>query len=346
MTAMPSAAQVRAAKTQSRRETAGKVGWFFLNNGIVLALVVEVAIFALLAREKFWSGPVLAIVLQNASMVGIIMPFYTLAMISGIVDFSTAQVGALSGVVFAVLISGLGLPWSVGLLGGLGLAIIASLINCWVVIKLHIPPIVATLVGGGIANGISYLLAERWGEAMQVRVIVPFLRQIWTVKPLGMPLTVYFMFLMYIVVYVLLNHTKLGAHLYAVGANAEAARRAGIKLERLVIFVFLLLAVSITLGNIAFNLRQMNAGPGLSPVMSASGSGISVTLVAALFAGIGLFGGTGRVEFTLIGLLFFSVLMVGMSVVGFPPQFRVAVDGAAIVLALLLDSMRRYLSSR
>jgi ribose/xylose/arabinose/galactoside ABC-type transport system permease subunit len=52
------------------------------------------------------------------------------------------------------------------------------------------------------------------------------------------------------------------------------------------------------------------------------------------------------VEFTLVGLLFFAILAQGMAVIGFPAQLRVAVDGAAIILALMLDSMRRYLSSR
>jgi ribose/xylose/arabinose/galactoside ABC-type transport system permease subunit len=52
------------------------------------------------------------------------------------------------------------------------------------------------------------------------------------------------------------------------------------------------------------------------------------------------------VEFTLVGLLFFSILLVGMSVINFPAQVRVAVDGIAIVCALLLDSLRRYYATR
>jgi ribose transport system permease protein len=147
-------------------------------------------------------------------------------------------------------------------------------------------------------------------------------------------------------VYILLNHTRLGAHLYAIGTNPDASVRSGINRQRLVIFVFMQLAVMVSLANIIYFARILNAGPFLSPAQMTSGAGISVTLVAGLFAGIGLFGGTGRVEFTLIGLLFFAVLAVGMAVVGFPPQFRVAVDGAAIILALMLDSVRRYLMTR
>lgn len=122
--------------------------------------------------------------------------------------------------------------------------------------------------------------------------------------------------------------------------------RAGINHKMIVLLMFIILAIATATANIIYNARVLNAGPFLSPATLTSGAGISVTLVGALFAGIGLFGGTGRVEFTLIGLLFFSVLLVGMGVVGFPAQLRVAVDGLAIILALLLDSMRRYLSAR
>jgi ribose/xylose/arabinose/galactoside ABC-type transport system permease subunit len=346
MTAISEIKPPASTTSGASRGIGRKIAWFFLNNGIFIALIVEVLVFALIGKEKFYSPAVLAIILQNASVVGILMPIYAMAMISGIVDFSTVQVGALSGTVFAVLVTVFKLPWWVAVLGAMGLAITVSLLNGWVVIKLKIPSIVATLVGGGVAFGLAFFLADRYGQASQVKVIVPVLRQVWTVKPLGLPLTVYFMFILYVIIYLLLNHTRLGAHLYSVGANPDATRRAGIDSSRLIIFTFTLLALATTATNILYNVRVMNAGPYISPANTASGAGISVTLVAALFAGIGLFGGTGRVEFTLAGLLFFSVLLVGMGVIGFPAQLRVAVDGIAIVLALMLDSTRRYLSSR
>ncbi len=323
-----------------------RIAWFFLNNGILVALIVEVLIFCLIGRSKFYSPSVLAIVLQNASVVGLIMPFYTAALISGILDWSTTAVGALAGTLFAVLGTAYGWPWWLALLCAMGLAISIGLLNSWVTTRLGIPSLVATLVGSGVATGVAFMLADHFGRAMQVKVTAPALRQLWTIKPLGVPLTVYIMFALYALMYVVLNHTRLGAHLYAVGASHEAARRAGINIGRLVVFMFTLLAAVTALANIIYNVRVMNAGPYLSPATTASGAGIPVTLVGALFAGIGLFGGSGRVEFTLVGLLFFSVLTVGLAVVGVPAQFRVAVDGVAIILALLLDSVRRYLSTR
>jgi len=319
-----------------------KIGWFFLNNGIIIALFAEVLIFTLVGKSKFWNSSVLAIILQTTAAVGMLMPFYTLSMISGIVDFGGAPMGA---VMFAVLITGYHWPWPVALLGSLALSFIIGSFNSWLVLKVRIPAIVTTLMTGGVLGGVAYMLSEHFGRSYQIKLIVPALRHLWLTKPLGLPLPVYFMFVLYIFVYVLLNHTRVGAHLYAIGANPDAAQRAGINYYKLFIIVFVLLNSMTSIAIILHSVRVMNAGPYISPNIS-SGAGVPVTLAAALFAGIGLFGGSGRVEFTLVGLLFFAVLMVGMAVITFPAQFRVAVDGIAFLAALLLDSIRRYLSTR
>jgi len=348
MTVITQPKSTNSSPAQAKHGLAYKTAWFFLNNGIIIALVVEVLIFAILGKEKFWNVPMLGIILQSTGAVGIIMPFYTLAMISGNVDFSTTQVGALAGTMFAISLTVFRLPlWiavSIALILGIGL----SALNSWVVIRLKIPSLIATLVSGSVAFGLAYILAERYGSAMQVKLNVPLLRSLWTVKPFGIsiPLVVYVMIFCYILVYIILNHTRLGSHLYALGSNRDASIRSGINVKVLIVLAFLLLALATSSANIIDNVRKFNAGPYLSPASLSSGAGIPITLVGALFAGIGLFGGTGRVEFTLIGLLFFAVLAQGMAVVGFPAQFRVAVDGAAIILALMLDSMRRYLSTR
>ena len=213
-----------------------KLAWFFLNNGIIIALLVEILIFSLLAKEKFFNINVFAIILQSAAAVGIIMPFYTLAMISGNVDFSTTQVGALAGTVFAVLLTYVGLPVWAAVTGALILGIGVSALNSWVVIRLRIPSLIATLVSGSVAFGLAYLLAEKFGNALQVKVNAPVIRSLWTIKPFGLPipLVVYVMLICYVIVYILLNHTRLGSHLYALGSNAEAAIRSGNRPLRLI----------------------------------------------------------------------------------------------------------------
>jgi ribose/xylose/arabinose/galactoside ABC-type transport system permease subunit len=342
MTAISDLKAPGSSSSGSTRSVARRIGWFFLDYGIVFALIIEIVIFALVGKEKFWNADVFAIILQTVSAVGIIQPFYTLSMISGIVDFGGAP---LSAVLFATLVTFAHVSWPIALIASIGASVLIGVINAWIVIRVHIPPIVTTLITGNIILGVSYLMAEKFGTAMQIKLNIPALRQLWTVKPLGLPLTVYIMFALYIIVYILLNHTKLGAHLFAVGANPDAATRAGIKYFSLFVFVFILLNIMTSMGIILYSVRMFNAGPAINPNVT-SGAGIALTLVASLFAGIGLFGGSGRVEFTLIGLLFFGVLIVGMSISGFPPQFRVAVDGISILAALSLDALRRYLTSR
>jgi ribose/xylose/arabinose/galactoside ABC-type transport system permease subunit len=263
-------------------------------------------------------------------------------MISGILDLSGATLAA---VLFAALFSAGHIAWPAALTLAIGASFLIGIFNAWVVIRLKIPAIVTLLITGSIVAGLAYLIAEKFGTSMQIHLIVPQIRLLWTIKPLGMPLTVYIMFAFYILVYILMNQTRLGAHLYAIGANPDAASRAGINYFRLFVFVFILYSMMASLGSIIWSVRVMNAGPFIGPSLT-SGAGVAGTLVACLFAGIGLFGGSGRVEFTLVGLLFMGVLLVGMSVVGFPAELRVAVDGLSILAALMLDALRRHLSTR
>jgi ribose/xylose/arabinose/galactoside ABC-type transport system permease subunit len=149
--------------------------------------------------------------------------------------------------------------------------------------------------------------------------------------------------------YVLMNHTRIGAHLYAIGGNPQAARLNGINTGRLIALVLVLTALSTTVASILLSGRQLAAGPIISALgASSSGSLASPAspLVAALFAGVALSGGEGRVERTLLGVLFLATLSIGMAIVNLPVYMRISIEGIASVLAILLDSLRRRIETR
>jgi ribose/xylose/arabinose/galactoside ABC-type transport system permease subunit len=108
MTAITEIKAPRSPSSGTTRHIGRRVGWFFLDYGIVFALIVEVAIFSLIGKEKFWNPDVFAIILQTVSAIGIAQPFFTMSMISGIVDFGGAPLAA---VLFAVLVTAAKVPW-------------------------------------------------------------------------------------------------------------------------------------------------------------------------------------------------------------------------------------------
>jgi ribose/xylose/arabinose/galactoside ABC-type transport system permease subunit len=317
---------------------ARRLGLLLLDNAILVALTVAVVVFSIASPDVFFTQTNLISVLRFASLGGIVVAFYTLAMIAGQLDLSTVQVGALSGMVFAALFQVAGLPLWVALGAALAVAALFGLFNSYLINTIGVPSLVTTLAVGTLAYGVSFLILDSFGSSSIMRLSRPPLRSLINTQLLGVPVTIPLMFVVYLFVYVLLNHTRLGAHLYAVGGNPSAARLNGISVNGVVTFALVATSLAGGAATIMLGARQLAVTPAMAVLTSP--------LVAALFAGVSLSGGSGRIERTLIGVLFFSVLGIGLSILALPSWVRFALEGSAFVLALLTDSLRSHLETR
>jgi ribose transport system permease protein len=311
---------------------------FLLDNAIVVALLVAVIVFSLASPEVFFSSTNLISILRFASLGGIIVACYSCAMIAGQLDLSTSQVGAFTGVVFALLFQVLRWPLPLALLAALAFAGTIGWLNGQLINRVGLPSLVTTLAVGTLIYGLSYLIVDGFGTASVMRLTRPPLRSLVNADLFGIPVSIYLMFALYAVIYVLLNHTRFGAHLYAIGGNPQAARLNGIRVPQLISTVLVMTAIAAGVATILLAGRQLAVTPTTTVLASP--------LVAALFAGVSLSGGVGRIERTLIGVLFFSVLGIGLSILSLPPFVRFTVEGLAFVLALLTDSIRTHLEQR
>jgi ribose transport system permease protein len=309
-----------------------------IDNAILIALVLAVVVFSVASPDVFFTPTNLISVLRFASLGGIVVAFYTLAMIAGQLDLSTVQVGALCGMVFAALYQIAGWPLLVALPLALLAAALFGLLNSYLISNVGVPSLVTTLAVGTLAYGVSFLILDTFGNASVMRLNRPPLRSLINTEVVGVPITIVLMFVVYGFVYVLLNHTRFGAHLYAVGGNALAARLNGISVSKVTTLALVLTAVASGIATIMLGARQLAVTPAMAVLASP--------LVAALFAGVSLSGGSGRIERTLIGVLFFAVLGIGLSILALPSWVRFSVEGIAFVLALLTDSIRTHLETR
>lgn len=315
-----------------------RAGLLLLDNAILMALIVAVIAFSVASPEVFFTPTNLISVLRFASLGGIVVAFYTLAMIAGQLDLSTVQVGALCGMVFAALYQVMGWPLLVALPVALFVAGLFGWFNSYLINSVGVPSLVTTLAVGTLAYGVSFLILDGLGNANIMRLNRPPLRSLINTELLGVPITIPLMFVIYAIVYVLLNHTRLGAHLYAVGGNPAAARLNGIPVSKVVTFSLVAVALASGAATILLGARQLAVTPAMAVLASP--------LVAALFAGVSLAGGAGKIERTLIGVLFFAVLGIGLSILALPAWVRFGIEGAAFVLALLTDSIRTHLETR
>ena len=132
------------------------------------------------------------------------------------------------------------------------------------------------------------------------------------------------------------NRTTFGRHVYAVGGNAEAARRAGINVARIRLIVFMISGAMAALGGIVFAAR-------VNGVNLASGGGDTLlnAIAAAVIGGTSLFGGRGYVRSALLGGLIISMISNGIDLVGYSPATKLITTGVILLFALTLDTLSR-----
>ncbi|KRO46773.1 MAG: ABC transporter permease, partial [Microbacteriaceae bacterium BACL28 MAG-120531-bin53] len=132
-----------------------------------------------------------------------------------------------------------------------------------------------------------------------------------------------------------LNRTRFGRYLYAVGGNPEAARRAGINVARIRIYAFMITSTLATMGGLMHISR-------IGAVEAAAGKIIVLSAVAAaVVGGVSLFGGRGKLFNAAIGAIVISIIDNGLGLMGFPAGVSFIVTGVVLALAATVDALAR-----
>lgn len=321
---------------------------FILNNGIVVVLLVEFLFFSFTLGSRFYRIETLRLILLNASMIGVMMPFYTTSQIGGKIDLGSVQVGALGAVVTGLFFTIFRFPLLLAILMAVLTAVLIGALYSWVVLKIGAPSVIASLAVGSFSQGVARMITQTWGSTyFQIRFITPKLKTLIDKGPLNIPLTIWVMLLLYIIYSIMLKHTKLGAHIYAVGGNPGIARLAGIRVSGVTIFCLMGLTIGTVIASVFLCARLTYVGDtGSFSAAAASAAGalaVPITLIATTISGIQLKGGNGSLWKTMLGIIFFSGLTIGMGLLNAPAQYRVMAYGAAVVIAVVLDSIRTQL---
>jgi D-xylose transport system permease protein len=134
----------------------------------------------------------------------------------------------------------------------------------------------------------------------------------------------------------ILGRTKFGRYVYAVGGNAEAARRAGINVDRIRIYVFAICSLMAAVGGIilASRLRSVDTNAG-------GGSILLYSIAAAVIGGTSLFGGRGHIKSALLGALVIASIDNGLGLLGLGSGEKFVITGGVLLLAVTVDSISR-----
>jgi D-xylose transport system permease protein len=160
-------------------------------------------------------------------------------------------------------------------------------------------------------------------------------------KNLGVPFALLLVVAMLLILTFLSKRTTFGRHVYAVGGNAEAARRAGINVKRIRILVFMISGFMAGLGGIVLASRLQSVD-----LQAGSGTLLIDAISAAVIGGTSLFGGRGEIRNALVGALLITTIANGMNTVGYPNGTIYIVTGSILLVAVTFDTIARRLQIR
>ncbi len=309
----------------------------------VIVLMASIAVFGFLAGDKFFSPFNLSLIMQQVSIIGILAAAQSLVVLTAGIDLSVAAIMVLMSVISGSLAVYHGVPAPVALLIGFAGGALAGILNGLLVTRLKLPPFIVTL---GTWN-IFYALNLWLSKAQSIRsqdidanaALLKFFGQHISIGGARLTYGSILMFIIFAVLWYLLNRTAWGRHVYAIGDDKEAAELSGIRTDRTLVSVYMLAGVICAIGAWA----SIGRVGSVSPQSFYEGNLQSIT--AVVIGGISLFGGRGSILGPLIGALIVGVFQSGLRLVNVDVLWQVLAIGWLIIFAVAIDQWIRKVSS-
>jgi inositol transport system permease protein len=313
--------------------TVSRVTTFLSKYSIFVILVVAFLISTLLNRN-FLSFTNLTNILKQNSVVAILAFGETMLIIAGLIDLSNGAVLALAGVLSVAVYKATG-SLLLACAMGFAIGILCNTISGVLAAFFKTPPFIATLAVMTMARGFALLYTA--GQSIY---------QIGNFVVLGqgslfyIPIPIIFMALILLLTWYILNNTRLGRSLYAIGGNEEAANASGIQVSRTKFTIYIINGVFVGLAGIIFMSRN-NAG------LPAAAQGYEFeALTAAVIGGTSFSGGIGTAMGTLAGAFIVGILNNIMNLLGVNSYIQQIVKGIIIALAVIMDIRAKNNRSR
>ena len=253
-----------------------------------------------------------------------------MVIILGGIDLSVGSIIALSGCVAAGCVSRYNLPIFVAIIAGLLVGLVIGMFNGFVICKTTIPPFIVTLATMNIAKGFAYV----YTGGSPVRVVTKEWQFIGAGYIGPFPTPVVILVFILIITSIIMNNTKLGRHIYAVGGNATAATFSGISTAKVKFIVHAYSGLMAGLAGVVLASRMYSGQP-------TAGDGAEMDAIAAVVVGgTSMSGGSGKIGGMIIGGLIIGVLNNGLNLLNVNSFWQYVVKGVVILLAVLLDYFR------
>lgn len=300
--------------------------------GVLLVVFVT---FTIINPSAFTSTGNLQNITETAAPYLVMAVAVTYLMIAGGLDLSVGSVLVFSNVIEAKVMGAVGgngtFPVLVGLVAGLGVGAGWGLFNGFCVTKLRVPALITTLGTLGAVLGAANLLTD----GNDIRSVPLSLINFGTGTFLGLNYIVWIAIGFTLVLGLILHLTQFGRHTYVVGSNIEAARRAGVNVDR---HLFKLYALSGAAAGLAGFLALAQFA---STTISGHSTDVIIVITGVVLGGTSLFGGYGWMIGTVIGILIPTALNIGLVIANVQPFWQQVATGLILIAAVYLDQLKR-----
>jgi ribose transport system permease protein len=302
----------------------------------VIMLVINVGFILIMTRLSpyfLYAGNGYAnfkVMLVSMAMDTIVLAAMVMLLIGGMFDLSVDGVVNMTGVITgALLVSGVNI-W-VAMAAGVTSALVVGLINGISVTWLKMNPLMTTLGTWWVAQGLAFGITQGISSHSFPQTFI----DIGYSAPLGITMPIWYACLFVGLAIWVLAKTRFGYHIYAIGGNREGARLHGVKVNRVTIISFVLVALASALSGIVYAAR-------LNAAVPQTVNGLNLRVISgAVIGGCSLSGGEGSIVGALLGLFFMTMLTNASIMLNISPYWQMCILGVVVLIAVGADAFAK-----
>lgn len=298
----------------------------------LLGFIVLLSIGVQLRNPSFLTLENINDMVTNTAILSILAVGMMLVIVTRGIDLSIGATLALSGMIAAQTVSAFPeIPAVVALMIGTLTGLVSGVIIGFLVSKIGILPIIATLGMMNVFRGFTYLTSGgKWVSAHQMPASFKAMA---TGTTLGINNLIFIAILIYFVAYYFVNHTRTGRQIYAVGSNPDSAVISGIKVDKILWLVYSIMGGLSGLAGVLW----------VSKFASAQGdtaSGYELSVIAAcVLGGVSIAGGSGKISGIILGSILLGILNNALPLINVSPFWQNGIQGAIILIAVLINAI-------
>jgi rhamnose transport system permease protein len=315
----------------------------FSRNVREFVLIATIVIIATLVQIRtggiFLSAENISDLLRESAILIMVSMGMMIVIISGHIDVSLGSVMGLSGMLGAIILrENNGIPIVLLFIIAVAIGFICGTVNGFIIARLHLYPLIATLATQYIFRGIIYLFSQGYWVA-QAEMTPEFI-SVATTDFLGINSLIWFAIILVMIIGVFLRYTYTGRYFYAVGNSTLSSAITGIRVNRVKIMAFMIMGAICGLAGLLWICKYGNA-------QSESCAGYEISVIAAaVVGGCSISGGTGGVFGVVLGALLIGTLNNILPLIQVTTYWQSFIKGAVILISIVINALSQKSAKR